>query len=125
MDKKGNGKCHMKDVPEDKLMLTAAEVLELDEFDEAVFAEDVSLITVPGDFALTFHLADGSEVAKTWVCTAKVDCWTPERRAAWGEYQRNNKNKRWTPEAKKAQSERLKARFAEKPNWNGRKKTDG
>jgi DNA invertase Pin-like site-specific DNA recombinase len=121
MDKKGNDKCHMKDIPEDKIRLAAAEVLGLDEFDEAAFAEEVTLITVPEDFKMVFHLADGTEVAKDWVPTAKKDCWTPEARQAAAERMRGSQV-RWTPEARKRMSEQLKARYAENPNWNNRRR---
>ena len=122
MDKKGSKKCHMKDIPEEKIKQAAAEVLGLEEFDEVIFTEEVSLVTVPEDFKLNFLLTDGLEVAKAWRNTAKVDCWTPERRAAWGEYQRKTKNGRWTPEARKKMSDELKARYTENPNWNNRRR---
>ena len=116
MDKKGNGKCHMKDIPEDKIKQAAAEVLGLDEFDEAVFAEEVSLITVPEDFVIVFHLADCLEVAVPWENTAKKDCWTPEARQAAGERMR----KRVYSEAeRKARSEWMKSYWAKQKAKDG------
>jgi DNA invertase Pin-like site-specific DNA recombinase len=121
MDKKGNNKCHMKDIPEGKIKQAATEVLGLDEFDEAVFVEEVTQITVPEDFTLMFHLVDGTMVTITWVSTSKKDCWTPEARQAAAERMRGNQG-RWTPEARRKMSETLKARYAENPNWNNRRR---
>lgn len=121
MDKKGNNKCHMKDIPEGKIKQAAAEVLGLDEFDEAVFAEEVTQITVPEDFTLVFHFVDGTTVTTSWVSTSKKDCWTPEARQAAAERMRGNQG-RWTPEARKKMSEMLKTRYAANPNWNNRRR---
>ena len=109
MDKKGGEKCRLKDIPEDKLKLAAAEVLGLDEFDDAAFAAEVSLITVPENFTLVFHLADGSETAKMWASTTKKDWWTPEARETAAKRMRGGQD-RWTPEARKKMSDKLIAR---------------
>jgi len=116
MDKKGNAKCHMKDIPEDKIKLTAAEVLGLDDFNDAVFAEEINLITVSEDSTLIFRLTDGSEVLKTWVSTSKKDCWTPEARKAAGE---RMKKRVYSEEDRKARSEWMTAYWARKKAENG------
>jgi hypothetical protein len=116
MDKKGNAKCHMKDIPEDKIKQAAAEVLGLNDFDDAAFAEDVNLITVPEDFTLLFHLTDGLEVTKTWVSTSKKDCWTPEARKAAGE---RMKKRVYSEEERKARSEWMTAYWARKKAESG------
>ena len=93
MDKKGRGFCHIKDVPEDKLYQAATEVLGMECFDDIVFAEQVCEITVTGDFALQFHMADGSEIYKSWESTAKKDSWTDERRKQHSEQVRKGPRK--------------------------------
>jgi DNA invertase Pin-like site-specific DNA recombinase len=116
MDKKGNAKCHMKDIPEDKIIQSATEVLGLEEFDETIFSEEVSRITVPEDFALVFYLADGSEVSTTWANTSKKDCWTPEARQAAGERMRKRV---YSDDERKARSEWMTAYWARKKAENG------
>ena len=75
------------------LQNVAAEVLGLEEFDEAVFAEQVEEILVVSEDTLRFRFYDGREATTTWQSTAKVDWWTPERRRLWGErHQRKDTN---------------------------------
>ena len=116
MDKKGSNKCHMKDIPEDKIMKTAVEVLGLDEFDGAVFAEEVSHIIVPEDFTIVFHLADGNEVVKVWETTSKKDCWTPEARQAAAERMRK---RTYSDEECKRRSDWMTAYWARKKAEGG------
>jgi len=116
MDKKGGDKCHMKDIPEDKIKQAATEILGLDEFDEIVFAEEVTQMTVPEDFALVFHLADGSETAITWVSTSKKDCWTPEARQAAAE---RMKKRIYSEAERKRRSEWMTAYWAKRRNQEG------
>ena len=88
-DKKGKATCASHAVPEKVLKDLSTEVLELDEFDESVFSERVSDITVSGKDTLLFHLRDGKTIPKTWKLIGLVDAWTDERRKEWGERQRN------------------------------------
>ena len=121
MDKKGATACHMKDVPETKILQSAAKVLGMDGFCDTAFAEMVAGISVPCDFALVFALKDGAEIHRTWESTAKKDSWTSEaRQAAARRMSKRNKNGRWSPEARQRQSERMKNRYAKNPNWNRR-----
>ena len=91
--KRKGGKClTTKDIPERILKRLCAEVLGLEEFDEAVFLEKIERIVVPNKDTMVFHLNDGTVVSKLWVNTAKRDSWTPERRAAWGILKRGNQN---------------------------------
>ncbi|MCL1949217.1 MAG: recombinase family protein [Turicibacter sp.] len=117
MDKKGNSECHMKDIPENKMYQAATEVLELDEFDETAFADEISLITVPSDYTLVFHLTDGSEIVKAWENTSKKDCWTPEARKAAGE---RMKKRTYSEEERKRRSERMTAYWAKRRSQEGR-----
>ena len=119
-DKKGKTHCHVQDIPEDKILQATAEVLGRDVFDDVAFGNEITHITIPERFTLVFHLADGTFVTKHWESTAKKDCWTQERRAAWGEYQRKTNTGRWTPEARKKMSDEVKARYVKNPNWNRR-----
>jgi len=116
MDKKGSKKCHMKDIPEDKIKQAAAGVLGLDDFDEAAFAEDVCLITVPEDFTLLFKLADGSETRIEWVSTSKKDCWTSEARQAAAERMRKRE---YSEAERKNRSEWMTAYWARKRSEEG------
>ncbi len=88
-DKKGKAACESHAVPEKVLKNLSTEVLELDEFDETVFSERVSHITVIGKDTLVFHLTDGNIVTKTWKIDGFVNPWTDERRKEWSERQRN------------------------------------
>lgn len=95
---KGVAFCPSKNLPEPALFEASCEVLGLSEFDEDVFSEQVDFITVCPENVLVFHLTDGSEVPYTYKfkSTAKVDCWTKERRDEWGKMhlgQNNNKVK--------------------------------
>ena len=72
-----------KNIPEKTLQNVAAEVMGLEEFDEAAFAEQVEEILVVSEDTLRFQFYDGREVATTWESTAKTDWWTPERRRLW------------------------------------------
>ena len=84
--------CKVSDLPEYILERVSAEALGLETFDADVFSEQVELITVPSSNTLVYHFFDGRAISKDWVSTARTDCWTPERRAAWSEFQKGNQN---------------------------------
>lgn len=90
--KSGNTVCQNKDIPEKMLKKACAEVLGLEEFDEDIFSEQIERIVVPEPNELIFYFNDGRIVPKHWESTARVDCWTPERRKAWSKYQKGNKH---------------------------------
>ena len=69
-----------------------ARALDLDEFDEYIFTEDVEKVVVKGQDELIIHFYDGQILTQKWKSTARTDCWTDDRREAWGEYQLGNKN---------------------------------
>ncbi|HAP5219313.1 TPA: recombinase family protein [Enterococcus faecalis] len=82
---KGIKVCDARNIPEKALKKTCAEVLGLEEFDEKVFTDKVEqVIPLEGDI-LRFKFKDGSEVEKKWTSTARKDYWTPEVRRAWSE----------------------------------------
>lgn len=89
---KGISECQAKDVPEKMLQKYSAEVLGLDKFDEEVFLEEIEKIVVKGKDELIFHFHDGQILVQKWKSTARTECWSQERREAWGEYQMGNKH---------------------------------
>lgn len=82
---KGAKYCSAKSIPEKALKAVCAEVLGLAEFDETVFNEKVSRITVIGDDVFKFTFTDGTILRKQWKSTAKTEWWTAERRKEWSE----------------------------------------
>ena len=86
--KKGRGKisCGAKDIPEDVLKKESCKALGISEFDDDVFSEQVSKITVLENGTLEFHFSNGTVKTQEWKSTAKRDMWTPERKALWSEY---------------------------------------
>ena len=108
-DSKGVSECHAKDVPEKMLQKYSAKVLGLEEFDEDVFLNEIEKIVVNGKDELIFHFYDGEIAAQKWKSTARTDCWSEERRKAWGKYQKGNKHAigskgRWLKDDKNSNS---------------------
>lgn len=92
--KKGAG-CPVGGTISHKNMVKACtEVLELDEFDETAFLEQVDHIDVPERYTLEFHMADGQIITKDCPNTGHRDCWTPERRAAKAEFMKKEMARR-------------------------------
>ena len=84
-DREGSVVCDSRDIPEEALQNAAANVMGLTVFDDALFTSQVKEILVVNDNTLCFHFYDGREVTTQWEwkSTARVDCWTPERRQFW------------------------------------------
>ena len=82
---KGAKACSAKTIPEKTLKQCCATVLGLSEFDEDVFLDKVEKIVVVGDDQLDFYFYDGQVINHKWKSTARTDCWSDERRKAWGE----------------------------------------
>lgn len=78
--KEGKASCHSKQIPEPTLMKATAEVLGSDGFDEAIFAEKITEIRVPGANALEFVFTDGRVIEKTWLDRSRSESWTDEMR---------------------------------------------
>ena len=95
-DEKGRAFCDATNVPHPALIESCCMVLGTDSFDEAFFIERVESITVLPEHTLVFHMSDGDDVPYTWQyrCTGKKDCWTDERRIAWGLQHRGQNNNR-------------------------------
>jgi site-specific DNA recombinase len=87
--KKGHT-CNNKDIPETTLEKVCAEVLEIEEFDETLFSEQIEKILVPAPHQLIFHFRDGGVVNRRWESTARKDWWTPEARAAKSAYNKKH-----------------------------------
>jgi hypothetical protein len=80
----GAAVCHSKQIPEDVLMMAAAEALNLTEFDETVFTKHIEHIRVPAAGRLTFVFADGNTIDKTWHSRSRADSWTDEMKEKAG-----------------------------------------
>ena len=77
---KGKHECAAKRIPEDILKDKCAEVLELAEYDPAVFTAKVAAITIPDDGILVFLFKDGTEQTVTWENRSRRESWTDEMR---------------------------------------------
>lgn len=79
MSRRGKVACpSSKAVPESVLMDKTAEVLGMDKFDPAVFAESVDHITAEVGNTLIFTFTDGTEQSITWQDRSRSESWTPE-----------------------------------------------
>lgn len=76
---KGKAACPSKQIPDDILTRVTAQVLGLDHFDEAVFAERIREIRVPENGVLKFIFNDGAEVTATWENTPHKDAYKNRR----------------------------------------------
>ena len=63
----------------------SADVLDIDEFDEAVFIDGIDHITVVTNKELLFHLKDGSEVTQQWQFKRRQPAWSEERKQSQSE----------------------------------------
>lgn len=88
-NRKGNGTCHMKDIPDRILHDVCASVLGLAEFSEDAFSAQIERIDVLPEQKLLFHFFDGHEEQRTWQSTAKKDCWDDDQKARQKEWVRN------------------------------------
>ena len=77
----GKAHCHTKQVPEDILMKSAAAVLGLTQFDEAVFRNQIQEIRVPCFNHLVFVFKDGRHEERIWQDKSRASSWTDEMRA--------------------------------------------
>ena len=76
------------------LLSAAAEVLGLEEFDEAVFSEVVEGITAAEGNTLIFRFTDGTEQTAVWADRSRSESWTPEMKAAAAERTRQRSAKK-------------------------------
>lgn len=72
--------CGHSGLEENLLKSISADVLGIDEFDEAAFTDKVDHITVVSNEELIFHLKDGSEVTRQWQFKRRQPAWSEERK---------------------------------------------
>ncbi|MCI6360542.1 MAG: recombinase family protein [Eubacterium coprostanoligenes] len=87
----GKDACPSKQIKEDILLKETAKVLGLPQFDEKVFSDKISHITVCNDNILIYHFKNGKEQTVKWEHKKRSDSWTPEMRQA----ARERANKQW------------------------------
>lgn len=72
--------CGHSGLEENLLKSISADVLGIDEFDEAAFTDKVDRITVVSNDELIFHLKDGSEATRQWQFKRRQPAWSEERK---------------------------------------------
>lgn len=82
--KSGATACPSKQVPENTLEASAAEVLGLPSFDEMHFLEKIDEVIVHNGNKLIFRFKDGSTKDIYWEDRSRSESWTKEMRAAAG-----------------------------------------
>lgn len=87
-NQKGKAACSSKQIPEQALTETVAEVLGISEFDEDIFDEVVDHIDVTGPNLIRVCFKDGSVKDAAWHDRSRKKSWTPEMRARAAEYAR-------------------------------------
>ena len=75
---RGKHECAAKRIPENILKAKCTGVLELAEYDPAVFTAKVTSIAVPDDGVLVFAFKDGTERTVTWKNHSRRDSWSDE-----------------------------------------------
>jgi site-specific DNA recombinase len=80
--KKGKTACPSKQIPEQTLFEKSAEALDINEFDETVFAKMITKIRVPAAYRLEFIFTDGHIYEKTWHNQSRSKSWIYEMREA-------------------------------------------
>lgn len=89
--KKKGGRCPVGgSINHKNLIKKCTEVLELQDFDEDIFLEQVDFINIPKRQTLEFHFYDGRQITVECRNTGHKDCWTPEYRAKVSEQRKNS-----------------------------------
>jgi site-specific DNA recombinase len=78
--KEGKSACPAKQIPEDVLYTTSAEVLGQNDFDAESFEKKIEDILVPESNKLIFVFRDGQTVEKVWQYKSRRTSWTDEMR---------------------------------------------
>jgi len=89
----GKDNCASKQIPESTLMDTTAQVLGVEQFDEALLGELVDHIDITGPNSLLYVFTDGREVPAVWKDHSRRDSWTDEMKQAAREKQREYEKK--------------------------------
>ena len=98
--------CGGHNLRETLLEQACADVLDIDEFDPDIFEQRVERIEIPGPNLITFHILDSTVIERGWQSKQRAKAWSKERRAAWGEYQKQ----RWTDEERAKRGEQTRKR---------------
>lgn len=115
------------EIPEKALQVACCTALSIEEFDENIFLANIEKIIVQANKQLEFHFYNGEIKTVTWVSTARKDCWTDERRKAWGEFQKGNCyaiGQCWSEERRKIYGEKVKESYIRKGEKNGTSNND-
>ena len=93
-NKKGKRFCPTaKQIPEDILYDKCCEVLNLDEFDNEVFQDEIEYISVPKPNVLTFIFKTGEKRTVHWLDHSRTEAWTPEMRKKAAEHSKKRGKK--------------------------------
>ena len=79
-----------KQIPESILYALICDVLKLDEFDEAVFRDNIHHIVIPKPFEVQFFFHDGTSDIRHWKYPSRAESWTEEMKQAARE-----RNQKW------------------------------
>ena len=79
-----------KQIPESILYTLICDVLKLNEFDEAVFRDNIHHIVIPKPFVVQFFFHDGTSDIRHWKYPSRAESWTEEMKQAARE-----RNQKW------------------------------
>lgn len=79
-----------KQIPESILYALICDVLKLDEFDAAVFRDNIHHIVIPKPFEVQFFFHDGTSDIRHWKYPSRAESWTEEMKQAARE-----RNQKW------------------------------
>ena len=79
-----------KQIPESILYALICDVLKLDEFDAAVFRDNIHHIVIPKPFEVQFFFHDGTSDMRHWKYPSRAESWTEEMKQAARE-----RNQKW------------------------------
>ena len=77
--RKGKAFCHAKQIPEEELLKLSCEVLEIADFNEEIFKDNIQEISVPKWNTVTFVFYDETTVTKIWQDKSRK--WTEKMKA--------------------------------------------
>ena len=84
----GGRRCTAKNIPQAILEEHLAPHLGLEVFDPEVYESLVETVVMLPDQKIRINFKDGRQVELAWKSNRRERSWSPERRAAWGEFQR-------------------------------------
>ncbi len=74
----GKDVCSGKQIPEDILMVKAAEILGLSNFDEKTFKDQIAELLIPEPNRIIFTFKDGHSIESNWQDKSRSDSWSEE-----------------------------------------------